>query len=47
VVGAVQDEVILGDYADGVLGGEMLAVGVVFDIGVEAWAWLAWQIIWG
>lgn len=42
MVGAVEDEVVLGDYTDGVLGGEVLAVGVVFDVWVKAWAWLAW-----
>jgi hypothetical protein len=47
VVGAVEDEVVLGDYADGVLGGEVLAVGVVFDVWVEAWARSAWGFMWG
>jgi hypothetical protein len=46
VVGAVEDEVVLGDYGDGVLGGEVLAVGVVSDVWVEAGAWLAWGIMW-
>lgn len=45
MVGAVEDEVVLGDYADGVLGGEVLAVGVVFDVWVEAWARSAWEFI--
>jgi hypothetical protein len=46
VVGAVEDEVVLGDYADGVLGGEMFAVGVVFDVWIESCARLAWGILW-
>lgn len=47
MVGAVEDQVILGGYGDGVLGGEVLAVGVVLDVWVEAGASLAWGIMWG
>jgi len=37
VVGAVEDEVVGGDYVEGVGGGEVFAVGVVLDVWVEAW----------
>jgi hypothetical protein len=35
VVGAVEYQVVLGDNADGILGREMFAIGVVFDVWVE------------
>lgn len=47
MVGAVEDEVVGGDYVEGVGGGEVLAVGVVLDVWVEAWSWLAWCIVRG
>jgi len=36
VVGAVEDEVVLGEDVDGGLGGEVVSVAVVGGIGIEA-----------
>jgi hypothetical protein len=36
MVGAIEDDVVVGDDADGVLKGEVLSIALITDVGVES-----------